>query len=103
MTDNDRGLYRKYEIRRTDGSSEPGGKHACCRYFVLDLTHDPFAMPALRAYAKACSNSHPYLAKELERVAECPQGVDENNLSQMTASEKADLYMDANERGQVHR
>lgn len=51
---NERGIYRKYELRRTDGSSEPGGKHEKCSYFVLDITHDPHAIPALEAYAQAC-------------------------------------------------
>jgi hypothetical protein len=106
MSDTNRGLYRKFEIRRTDGSSKPGGKHANCSYFVLDLTHDPFALPALRAYAEACRETHPYLATELERVAKCPQQIDENKRCrplQITASEKAEIYMDADERGQVHQ
>ena len=49
-----RGIYRKFNVTRTDGSSEPGGKHEHCKYFVLDLEHDPFAKPALRKYAEAC-------------------------------------------------
>lgn len=67
--DQERGLYRKYDITRTDGSSGPGGKHHNCTYFVLDLTHDPYAIPALQAYAEACKESHPALSRQLALVA----------------------------------
>lgn len=63
-----RGVYRKYEIRRTDGSSAPGGKHEHCRYFVLDLEHDEFARAALKAYAKACRKKFPKLAEDIESM-----------------------------------
>lgn len=66
--DTERGIYRKFEVRRTDGSSGPGGKHERCTYFVLDLKHDPHAIPALRAYAQACRETHPELAYDLERI-----------------------------------
>lgn len=66
MSDKNRGLYGKFNrINRVDGSSRPGGKHDGCDYFVLDLTHDPFAIPALRAYAAACKDEHPLLAADL--------------------------------------
>lgn len=59
------GLFRKFEVRRTDGSSDPGGKHEHCEYFVLDVDHDPYAAAALSAYAKACEGTHPDLARDL--------------------------------------
>lgn len=59
------GLYNKFSVARTDGSSSPGGKHDGCEYFVLDLTHDPFAVPALRAYAAACASEYPQLSDDL--------------------------------------
>lgn len=59
------GLYRKFNVTRTDGSSAPGGKHEDCEYFVLDMTHDPFALPALTAYASACAVKYPPLAADL--------------------------------------
>ena len=65
MSDENRGLYRKFDVRRTDGSSEPGGKHEHCRYFVLDLDHDPHAAAALEAYAWDCRNDYPFLAADL--------------------------------------
>lgn len=68
MSDEERGVYRKYNVTRTDGSSESGGKHEQCSYFVLDLKHDEFALPALRAYAKACKASHPELARDIEHI-----------------------------------
>lgn len=63
--DKDRGLYRKFNVTRTDGSSAPGGKHQNCRYFVLDLDHDPFADEALRIYAQQCRREFPTLAEDI--------------------------------------
>jgi uncharacterized protein YeeX (DUF496 family) len=63
--DEGRGLYEKFEVRRTNGSSEPGCKHHGCRYFIIDYSHDPFAPVALCAYASACQSSHPQLATEI--------------------------------------
>ncbi|MEH6434341.1 hypothetical protein [Massilia sp. DD77] len=62
----DQGIFRKFEVRRTDGSSEPGGKHENCRYFVLDLNHDHHARAAMRAYATSCRSTHPVLCDEIE-------------------------------------
>jgi hypothetical protein len=59
------GIFRKFEVRRVDGSDQPGGKHHGCRYFVLDMDHDAHAPAALRAYADSCANSHPQLAADL--------------------------------------
>jgi hypothetical protein len=60
------GIYGKYSVRRADGEDLPGRKHSRCNYFVLDLTHDPFAAPALRAYADACEkDGYGALAQEL--------------------------------------
>lgn len=67
--DEDRGLYEKYEVRRVDGSSEPGGKHWRCRYYVLDVDHDQFAIDALLAYAMACEEKFPRLAEDLFKIA----------------------------------
>lgn len=64
------GIYRKFKVIRTDGNSDPGKKHAGCAYFVLDLDHDPFAVPALRAYAEACREQFPALAQDLDRFTE---------------------------------
>ena len=67
---NEMGLYCKFIVKRTDGSSEPGGKHYGCDYFTLDLTHDPYAIPTLKAYADACENEYPNLARDLRRKIE---------------------------------
>jgi hypothetical protein len=64
MSDNNRGIYKKYNVRRTDGSSAPGKKHEKCTYFVIDIEHDAFA------YAKACAASHPQLHDDLMRIVE---------------------------------
>lgn len=61
------GLYRKYNVNRTDGSTEPGRKHGDCEYFVIDLKHDKYAEAALRAYAFACEAEFPMLAQDLFR------------------------------------
>lgn len=56
MGDRTRGLYPegKFRVFRRDREHEPGGKHVGCDYFVLDLTHDPHSIPAVRAYADSC-------------------------------------------------
>ncbi len=59
------GLFRKFIVRRTDGSDAPGGKHDGCEYFVLDTKHDAHAPAALAAYAEACRETHPELSADL--------------------------------------
>ena len=51
MDDKTKGMYDKFRVTRNDGSSEPGGKHEDCFYFVLDLHHDPLAIPAMIEYS----------------------------------------------------
>lgn len=63
-----RDLYGKYLVERTDGSSGPGLKHDGCQYYVLDVSHDPFAIPALEAYASACEADYPHLAADIRRL-----------------------------------
>lgn len=66
--DKDRGLYRKFEVCRTDGSSLAGEKHDGCFYFVLDTDHDPSSVPALLAYANSAKKrGFEALAKDLAR------------------------------------
>ena len=66
----DVGIYRKFAVERVDGSSSPGGKHEHCEYFVLDWRHDPYAIPAARAYADACEAMYPGLAADLRARAD---------------------------------
>ena len=61
------GLFRKFDVRRTDGSSARGGKHEGCEYFVLDVDHDPHAKAALAAYASAVGATHPQLAEDMRQ------------------------------------
>jgi hypothetical protein len=108
----DRRIYRKYQVRRTDGSSEPGGKHARCVYFVLDIDHDPHALPAPEAYANACEAERPALARDIRAalaaqaagpcgcrsVGECmhlPQSA--------SGALEVDMFMDDLRRGQARR
>ncbi|MCR4341898.1 MAG: hypothetical protein NUW01_18635 [Gemmatimonadaceae bacterium] len=73
MGDSTRGLYNKFKnIERTDGQSGPGGKHEHCDYFVLDVTHDKHAGPALLAYAESCKAEYPLLAQDLLKIAASP-------------------------------
>lgn len=58
-------IPNKFIVQRTDGTSKPGGKHDGCSYFVLDLDHDLYAIPALEAYAIACEDDLPRLAGDL--------------------------------------
>lgn len=68
------GLYSKFRVVRKDGKSARGRKHFGCRYFVLDLTHDPLALPALRAYADAArSAGYEALAADLAEIAQAGQ------------------------------
>jgi hypothetical protein len=67
MSKRNQGLYDKFRVERTDGTSAPGEKHDGCQYFVLDITHDPYAIPALRAYIKACKLEYPLLAHDLAK------------------------------------
>ncbi len=67
-----RGLLHKYDVVRTDGSSAPGGKHDSCAYFVLDMTHDPHAQPALTAYADDAEQQRPSLVADLRARYDLP-------------------------------
>lgn len=70
MSDKRRGLYEKFTVRRTDGRDQSGEKHEGCRYFVLDLDHDPLAFPALKAYADAAEEcGYHALARDLHKLA----------------------------------
>lgn len=62
------GLFRKFEVRRVDGGDAPGGKHEGCRYFVLDLDHDPHAHAAMAAYAAECGATQPLLAEDIRKL-----------------------------------
>ena len=65
MGDKDRGIYHKFNVTRTDGSSEKGGKHEGCFYFVLDWDHDKHAAPAMIAYAESCAEEYPELSADI--------------------------------------
>lgn len=67
--DTDKGIYRKFRVTRTDGSSKKGKKHANCRYFVLDLSCDDDAAEALQAYAARIESRNPTLASDLMHTA----------------------------------
>lgn len=70
----EQGLFRKFDVRRTDGSDAPGGKHDGCEYFVLDVTHDPHAKAVLAAYAAGVEATHPQLAADMrQRYALTPE------------------------------
>ena len=85
MGDRTRGLYGKFYVERTDGKSAPGEKHHGCEYYVLDLMHDKYAVPALRAYAEHCQAEYPLLAAalivaEIERLDRAAQPIDSGVL-----------------------
>lgn len=67
MGDPNRGLYHKFHVTRTDGTSAAGQKHDGCEYFVLDVTHDKFAALALEAYAIGCEREYPHLARDIRQ------------------------------------
>lgn len=63
----DTALHGKFRVTRSDGSSEPGEPHHGCSYFVIDLVHDPAALPAMEAFVEACRPLRPKLASSIER------------------------------------
>lgn len=63
------GLNTKYLVLRMDARDAPGEKHYNDKCFVLDVTHDPHAIPALRAYADSCQADYPDLASDLRYLA----------------------------------
>ena len=71
MGDRTKGLYGKFYVHRRDGKDDPGGEHYGCYYFVLDVTHDPHAIPALRGYAESCeADGYAALASDLRHWIE---------------------------------
>lgn len=71
MTD---GMYAKFDTRRLDGRDQPGGDKDRAQYFVLDYAQDPYARPALYAYADACETELPQLAADLRAELERTEG-----------------------------
>lgn len=64
-SDRELGLYNKFTVIRNDGQSEPGRKHFGCSYFVLDMSHDDFAMETIQTYMRACKKEYPKLYEGL--------------------------------------
>jgi len=61
-----RGLYRKYSVKRRDGrDKKKGDRRRGAVYFVLDVVNDPFAVAALTNYRLECEGNCPLLANEL--------------------------------------
>ena len=69
MGDKTRGIYEKFIVHRTDGEHESCRKHDGCEYFVLDLSCDDHARPAIMAYARSCKADYPLLAADLLKKA----------------------------------
>ena len=65
--DPQKGLYKKFRVERTDGTSAPGEKHDGCEYFVLDMDHDEHARAAIEAYVASleAADEFPALAADL--------------------------------------
>lgn len=68
-------VFNKFNVRRVDGRDRSGGDREDAKYFVLDVTHDPFARQALIAYANACEETHPQLAADIRLQYGLPQRV----------------------------
>ena len=62
------GLYKKFNVSRTDGRDQPGGDRAGAEYIVLDLTYCPFARAAALVYADKMAVDYPQAAAELREV-----------------------------------
>lgn len=62
--DRDLGLYGKFKVERLN---DPAGKHAGCRFFVLDPQHDPIARATVADYAdRAFGQGYYRLAADLK-------------------------------------
>lgn len=71
------GLEARYDVEKIN---DPEGKHADCRYFVLDPAHDKAAAFALRAYAVHQKHKgNPVLATDLFKWLEDLTGLKELN------------------------
>lgn len=57
-----RGLYHKFNVYRVRDGKQAEPVYNC---FVLRIRRDPFAIPALRAYADACKEQYPSLAQDI--------------------------------------
>jgi hypothetical protein len=68
MTSPSVGLVAKFKVERLTPSSR-GIDHGHCQYFVLDITHDPYARSAALAYADSCESEYPMLATDLRLIA----------------------------------
>lgn len=64
-TQQERGLYDKFFVERTDGRDQEGGDRQDSQYFVLDYVHDPYAVEALKFYAHKCKDEYPELSKDI--------------------------------------
>ena len=62
------GMYHKFTVYRNDGRDKLGGDRHGAQYFVLDVTHDKFAKPALATYVAACRNDYPALADDITTI-----------------------------------
>lgn len=69
MNMREQGFFEKFHVRRADGRDAPGEKHHGAEYFVLDMTDDPHAIPALLGYADSCERDYPLLAADLRARA----------------------------------
>jgi hypothetical protein len=91
-----KGLFSKYRVERLDGESAPGKKHDGCFYFVLDLTHDPHAIPAIAAYANSCVSTNPLLAADLRAIVS--ELTANPNLCIYTCPPECPVYLDGKHR-----
>ena len=60
--DRERGLYGKYLVIKR------AGDQVIWKSFVLRYDQDPFALPALAAYADACAARYPKLAADIRGI-----------------------------------
>ena len=103
------GLYNKFKVERVDGKSAKGKKHDGCEYFVLDLTHDPHAIPALEAYKESCfDDGYVALAEDLEDTITRAEWVQKQALNLKEIRERhvkseAEAVLDANDAWQQHK
>jgi hypothetical protein len=90
LAEEDRGLEHRYDVKRVN---DPIGKHANCRYFVLDPKHDPIARVALTAYAvEARAAGYTTLGDDLMALVKQTQTSEPENLLAVVENTRGDRY-----------
>lgn len=68
MSDKERGMYQKYIVTELDENGDVKPNQYDGMYVVLKMGKDPYAIAALKAYARACAAEYPKLAEDFNKL-----------------------------------